>query len=58
MSLSAPDDLLALADCILERVGRDRAEVVVVEQEQAVTRFARNQIHQNVASGRAGSGSV
>ncbi len=49
MSLTAPDDLLALANSIVERVGRDRAEVVVVEQEQAVTRFARNQIHQNVA---------
>jgi predicted Zn-dependent protease len=49
MSLTAPGDLLAVADSILELAGRDRAEVVVVEQEQALTRFARNQIHQNVA---------
>ena len=49
MSLTPPDDLLALADSILERIGRDRAEVAVVELDQALTRFARNQIHQNVA---------
>ena len=49
MTLAAPDDLLALADSVLERVGRDRAEVVVVEHEEGLTRFARSQIHQNVA---------
>jgi PmbA protein len=50
MTAASPDELLALADSILERVGRDGAEVAVVEQEEALTRFARNQIHQNVAA--------
>src|ERR1019366_6876872 len=49
MNPASPDDLLALADFILERVGRDGAEVTVVQHEEALTRFARNQIHQNVA---------
>jgi predicted Zn-dependent protease len=49
ISPASPDDLLALADSILERVGRDGAEVTVVHHEEALTRFARNQIHQNVA---------
>ena len=49
ISPASPDDLLALADSILERVGRDGAEVTVVHHDEALTRFARNQIHQNVA---------
>ena len=49
MSLTAPEDLLALADSVLERIGRDTAEVAVVEREEALTRFARSQIHQNVS---------
>ncbi len=49
MSLTPAVHLLALANSILERVGRDGAEVAVVEHEEGLTRFARNQIHQNVA---------
>ena len=49
MSPTGSAELLTLADSILERVGRDGAEVTVVEHEKALTRFARNQIHQNVA---------
>jgi predicted Zn-dependent protease len=49
MSLTPPGDLLALADSILERAGIDQAaEVMIVDHQEALTRFARNQIHQNV----------
>ena len=49
MSLRSPGDMVALADSVLEAVGHEGAEVVVVGCEQALTRFAGNQIHQNVA---------
>ena len=49
MSVPRREDLLALADSVLDRVGRQAAELVITEREHALTRFARNQIHQNVA---------
>jgi predicted Zn-dependent protease len=49
MALTPAADLLALADTVLERAGGDGVEVAVVEHAEGLTRFARNQIHQNVA---------
>ncbi|HXZ99227.1 MAG TPA: TldD/PmbA family protein [Candidatus Binatia bacterium] len=45
---ASPAELLSIADSVLEAAGRDSAEVAVVEQQHSLTRFARNQIHQNV----------
>jgi PmbA protein len=53
VSVAELDDLVVLADSVLEAVGREGAEVVVTQRSEALTRFARNRIHQNVAeSGR------
>jgi len=42
-------ELLSLADSVLDHVvGVEGAEVMITETEHALTRFARNQIHQNV----------
>jgi len=49
MSLRNPDDMVALADSVLEAVGHEGAEVAVIGCEEALTRFAGNRIHQNVA---------
>jgi PmbA protein len=38
-----------LSQQVLKRCGRDQAEVVLVYKDQALTRFANNIIHQNVA---------
>lgn len=38
-----------LCQQVLKRCGKDPAEVVLVYKEQALTRFANNAIHQNVA---------
>ncbi|HEX3604971.1 MAG TPA: metallopeptidase TldD-related protein [Candidatus Dormibacteraeota bacterium] len=43
------EECLALADAVLAAVPRGEAEVVVSENDLALTRFARNTIHQNVA---------
>jgi len=43
------DDCLALADAVLAAVPHGEAEVAVVEDDLALTRFARNSVHQNVA---------
>ena len=43
------DDMLALADDVLRAVPRGEAEVVVTETDSALTRFAHNAVHQNVA---------
>jgi PmbA protein len=47
-----PESALGLADEVLERamrVGATEAEVLVVAGDSALTRFANNEIHQNVA---------
>lgn len=49
MSPSPAGELVALADSVLETVGREGAEVVITERQEALTRFARSQIHQNVS---------
>jgi hypothetical protein len=51
VSAEAPptDDLQEIADAVLERVGRGDAEVTVHDLDLALTRFANNGIHQNVA---------
>jgi PmbA protein len=49
MSLRNRQELLDLADTVLDAVGHDGAEVRIVEHQSALTRFARNRIHQNVA---------
>jgi PmbA protein len=52
VSSSEPDSALVLADEVLERamrVGATEAEVLVVAGDSALTRFANNEIHQNVA---------
>ncbi len=48
MNAPSHDDLFAIADDVLARVGSD-AEVTVVDSDAALTRFASNAIHQNVA---------
>ncbi len=40
---------MGLADSVLGRAGQAGAEVVVTEREVGLTRFARSQVHQNVA---------
>lgn len=42
-------ECLALADAVLAAVPRGEAEVVITEDDHALTRFARNTVHQNVA---------
>ena len=52
VSAAEPDTALALADEVLERatqVGATEAEVLVIAGDSALTRFANNEIHQNVA---------
>jgi PmbA protein len=44
-------ELTGIADSVLEAVGHDGAEVVVTALDEAVTRYARNQIHQNGIEG-------
>jgi predicted Zn-dependent protease len=51
-SASEPDEALRLAEEVLERatrVGATEAEVLVIAGDSALTRFANNEIHQNVA---------
>ncbi|HET9051646.1 MAG TPA: metallopeptidase TldD-related protein, partial [Candidatus Dormibacteraeota bacterium] len=43
------DDLLAIAGSVLDAVPHGEAEVVVTETDSALTRFAHNAVHQNVA---------
>jgi PmbA protein len=43
------EECLALADAVLAAVPGGEAEVRVVEDDLALTRFARNTVHQNVA---------
>jgi PmbA protein len=43
------EECLALADAVLAAVPHGEAEVLVTEEDLALTRFARNTIHQNVA---------
>jgi PmbA protein len=43
------EECLALADAVLAAVPGGEAEVLVTEDDHALTRFARNTIHQNVA---------
>ncbi|MGI8848275.1 MAG: TldD/PmbA family protein [Candidatus Dormibacteria bacterium] len=43
------DELLSLADRLLLEAGAEGAEVRAVAHRSGLTRFARNQIHQNVA---------
>lgn len=43
------EECLALGDAVLAAVPEGEAEVLVIEQDLALTRFARNTIHQNVA---------
>jgi PmbA protein len=49
VSPQAPDRLASLASDVLGAVGADGAEVTVTALDSALTRFARNRIHQNVA---------
>ncbi len=42
------EDVLALLDRVLERTDAPRAEALYMGQDSALTRFANNQIHQNV----------
>ena len=49
MALRPAAECQALADAVLARVPAGQAEVVVVESDTALTRFAANGIHQNVA---------
>jgi PmbA protein len=47
-----PDDILAIAEEVLghaERDGSSEAEVLVMAEDSALTRFANSEIHQNVA---------
>ena len=43
------EECLALADAVLAAVPHGEAEVLVTEDDLALTRFARNIVHQNVA---------
>ena len=43
------DQARDLSQGILERCGKDPAEVVIIHNDHALTRFANNTIHQNVA---------
>jgi predicted Zn-dependent protease len=49
MPRRSPEECLALADAVLAAVPRGEAEVLVTEDDHALTRFARNIVHQNVA---------
>ena len=52
VSASEPESALQLAEEVLERalrVGATEAEVLVIAGDSALTRFANNEIHQNVA---------
>lgn len=49
MSLRTSEEILAIADGVLARAGEAQAEVSVSERRSALTRFALNAIHQNVA---------
>ena len=52
VSASEPESALELAEEVLERamrVGASEAEVLVIAGDAALTRFANNEIHQNVA---------
>lgn len=52
VSASEPETALGLAEEVLERamrVGASEAEVLVMAGDSALTRFANNEIHQNVA---------
>ncbi len=52
VSASEPESALQLAEEVLERalrVGASEAEVLVIAGDSALTRFANNEIHQNVA---------
>lgn len=42
-------EIQKLCEQVLQRCGDDQAEVVVTSEESALTRFANNTIHQNVA---------
>lgn len=43
------DSMVALASRVLDAVPRGEAEVIVTEQDSALTRYAHNAVHQNVA---------
>jgi PmbA protein len=43
------DQAKELTEGILNRCGKDTAELVLIHKDQALTRFANNTIHQNVA---------
>ena len=49
MSLRSADELFAIADSVLDEARLPESEVVITERDSALTRFARNTIHQNVA---------
>jgi PmbA protein len=52
VSAAEPESALKLAEEVLERalrVGASEAEVLVIAGDSALTRFANNEIHQNVA---------
>lgn len=52
VSAAEPESALELAEEVLERalrVGATEAEVLVIAADSALTRFANNEIHQNVA---------
>lgn len=49
MGLRPPQECLALADQVLARMPDGDAEVIVVDTDSQLTRYALNAIHQNVA---------
>ena len=54
-SSGRPETALALAEEVVERAlraGATEAEALVIAGERALTRFANNEIHQNVAETR------
>ena len=48
------DRMREIADRILETSGADQTEVLLTHNTEGLTRFAANEIHQNVSAGPAG----
>ena len=46
--VSTREDVLALLDRVLSRTDASQSEALYIAQDSALTRFANNQIHQNV----------
>ena len=51
--MHGPDRALELVRAVLARVAADEAEVTLYAEDQSLTRFANNRIHQNVAQSNA-----